>query len=235
MAEEKARSVPTRAKAPERTASRTASRTRSLAPDSSIVSSSFDINSFCQENPNAPECITSETGVTGVPLDSPSDYCKRFPNTAACREFDAIKEQQTSNGGVAEASVDIPTPYNNTVISTDVPIGLTVQGKNLEFRQPDRVPVDDIKTIYTHQEVKNNFDLPEAPLKMQMGVAHYGQADLSANCNPAPLKRELPTDMGGTLNQVVKARNLSNTYKQSSPYGDLDVYKRSIANPLDYL
>ena len=89
MAEESRRAVPTRAKAPERTAT----RTRSLAPSSSIVSSSFDINSFCQENPNAPECMTSETGVIGgVPLDSPSDYCKRFPNSVACREFDAIKE-----------------------------------------------------------------------------------------------------------------------------------------------
>jgi len=215
----------------------------SVGVQTGLFSSTLNLEKFCNANPNSPECsgILSEQA-----LDSPRDYCARQPYSKACSQYILALAQNTSEYEKICARIPNAPICQDKVFSQAVtqngggnlyptPVDLTVQGKNLEFREPDLVPVDDINTIYDYQKNGTNMLRPQAPLSMQQGVAHYGDVNLSTSCSPARPRALKPTNAGGLLNQVKKANQVSSTFKTQSAYGDLDVYKRSFANPLDYI
>jgi len=214
-----------------------------IGEQTGLFSSTLNLEKFCNANPNSPECsgILSEQA-----LDSPRDYCARQPSSKACSQYIlALSQNRAEYEKICKRIPNAPL-CNREVFTQAVsqngggnlyptPIDLTVQGKNLEFREPDLVPVDDINTIYDYQKDRTNMLKPQAPLSMQQGVAHYGDVNLSNQCSPSRPRALKPTFAGGYLNQVKKANQVSNTFKAQSVYGDLDVYKKSFANPLDYI
>ena len=215
----------------------------SIGEQTGLFSSTLNLEKFCNANPNSPECsgILSEQA-----LDSPRDYCARQPYSKACSQYILALAQNPSEYQKICARIPNAPICQNKVFSQAVsqngggnlyptPVDLTVQGKNLEFREPDLVPVEDINTIYDYQKDNTNMLKPQAPLSMQQGVAHYGDANLSTSCSPSRPRALKPTNAGGLLNQVKKANMVSNTFKTQSVYGDLDVYKKSFVNPLDYI
>ena len=228
------------------TVSQPSSLNSTIGEQTGLFSSTLNLEKFCNANPNSPECsgILSKQA-----LDSPRDYCARNPKSRACRRYiKQLIDNQKEYEKICKRIPNAPLCNRDTFVEvtkiinresettlSPTPIDLTVQGKNLEFRDPDLVPVDDINTIYDHQKVDTNMLKPQAPLSMQQGVAHYGSANLSNSCSPSRPRALKPSSSGGYLNQVKKANMVSNTFKTQSVYGDLDVYKKSFVNPLDYI
>ena len=180
--------------------------------------------SWCDKYPRHPRCQEVKKPFTRdrdpVEVDFSSDnYCQQNPNDEQCQRYNS--------------------PFQAGLGVAGVPTDLTAYGKNREiWNNPQTVATIESKTpnIYNGQP---QYRTPEMytnpPLVEQQGTANFGSANTSTNCNVPP-PPTYTTAEGGTLNQVIKTKKNNNMFQGKTLYGaELDIYKRSFYNPLDFV
>ena len=180
--------------------------------------------SWCQLYPNHPRCMEVQKPRTPnrepEQIDFSSDsYCRENPNDSQCQKYNA--------------------PFQEGLGVAGVPTDLTTYGKNREIWNNEystQTLENDIPDVYDNQPQYRKPEFYEnPPLTQQQGTSEFGMANLSANCN-TPTPPTYTTAQGGTLNQVVREKKNTNMFQGKSLYGDdLDIYKRSFYNPLDFV